>query len=43
MEPKMTPIIPIKQAIVVFAGREFLAVQLPGGDVAPCKTGPIFS
>jgi hypothetical protein len=30
----MTPLIPIKQVVVSFAGHEFLAVQLPGGQIA---------
>jgi hypothetical protein len=34
MEAQMTPIIPIKQVLVSFAGQEFLAVQLPDGRIA---------
>jgi hypothetical protein len=34
MEPKMTPIIPIKQVLILFAGYEFLAVQLLDGRIA---------
>jgi hypothetical protein len=34
MEAQMTPIIPIKQVLISFAGHEFLAVQLPDGRIA---------
>lgn len=34
MDAQMTPIIPIKQVLVSFAGHEFLAVQLPDGRIA---------
>ncbi len=34
MEPKMTPLIPVKQVFIAFAGYEFLAVQLPDGRIA---------
>lgn len=34
MNPQMTPIIPIAQVLISFAGYDFLAVQLPGGKIA---------
>src|SRR5690348_9575990 len=34
MEPQMTPIIPIMQVLISFAGHTFLAVQLPDGRIA---------
>lgn len=34
MEPQMTPIIPIAQVLISFAGHNFLAVQLHGGRIA---------
>src|SRR5262245_38912670 len=34
MEPQMTPIIPIAQVLISFAGHDFLAVKLPGGKIA---------
>jgi hypothetical protein len=34
MEPQMTPIIPIAQVLISFAGYQFLAVRLPDGRIA---------